>query len=959
MKGQNVIDSYIYKDEDIAEGGFPNQNIIVGWVLRTVAIPNINPHQIMKTTQALMKQAIEKKEQKKVMVPVKETKKVELEKVPESSRELPSEIKVEHIGNNNREDNLLIKLLKEKDEEFEQLKLEYELLNQELRSGKPSFEIQSEGNLGNKERILNLLKSKYLTSNEIAERLSLSKQDTRTYLQRLKAEDKIKVIDKKGRFLVYALKKPISSAKEHYAPESLEYDLSYLLNLIEMKMTPKDGVKFTPIDLMHIKKIEKRIADKKWENKQEIKALRELIDFEKTYKEEIDEKLAELEARVNYIASGVELKQKVIEQKEEEGFRAAKNQVSTEAIYKVIVIGDPAVGKTELLKKFATRAFEERYLPTVGVNILKESINLDDLNATVNLMFWDVPGQPQFYMLYRPYFNGADGMILTFDITRSSTFSNINNWYSTAIKYGLSGIPRILVGIKKELNSEEQRKIILPMAEHLSEKLNAPYFEVSLDTGENVELIFQTIAELVHRYKNGENWNVHGIEQKIAAVPETPSIKSPEPKPASVISEKIPIALKESPIFPSSFQSSHISSSQSFVNYMPQTISSKKLDELRCQYCGYIILKPYPKDQLCPKCRKFLPELYKYVNNSEVEGKTERKQFKTKTSTLSSKFQGKIKVKTKAESFSVEDEIIYLKNEEEYVKFLGITSVERTPLFNNNHRYKYLLELTNNLDYIATSILGGELDKMLLITDKNIEEKCHFYVKDEIIYIVYGVFPDKKGKWMLEQMANYYSELVRGKDVNNLSKLEKSNINHKFIGLLKFMLNEYLGLQEVFTDQEIPYLEDWIRVDYVGLSSMSIGVISLLLDEEGNLNVEVTGEFDNHAEEIEMKESLLTAKIEAIAANTLGNTGSYPRWIAVKLGFQNYRFLTFKRYQNDYFLSFLSEGNLKKIELVEKKVEPYLYYGIDTPFAGNLRPFNKLKASVKDVINHVPRRKFN
>ncbi|MFX0180726.1 MAG: hypothetical protein ACFE78_11080, partial [Candidatus Hodarchaeota archaeon] len=374
--------------------------------------------------------------------------------------------------------------------------------------------------------------------------------------------------------------------------------------------------------------------------------------------------------------------------------------------------------------------------------------------------------------------------------------------------------------------------------------------------------------------------------------------------------------------------------------------------------CGYTIVKPYPKDQLCPKCRKFLPELYQYVNDSETDIKPEPKQFETKTSTVTSKFQGKIKVKTKADSFSVEDEIIYLKNETEYVKFLGITSVERTPLFNNNHRYNYLLELTNNLDYIATSILGGELDKMLLITDKGIEEKCQFYVKDEIIYIVYGIFPDKKGKWILDQMAKYYSELIRGKDVDNLPKLEKRNINHKFKGLVKFMLNEYLSLQEVFTDQEIPYVEDWIRVDYLGLSSMSIGVISLLLDEEGNLSVDVPGEYDNPAEEIEMKESLLTAKIEAIAANTLGNTGSYPRWIAVKLGFQNYRFLTFKKYEHDYFLSFLSEGNLKKIELVEKKIEPYLYYGIDAPFAGNLRPFNKLKASVKDVINHVPGRKF-
>ncbi len=174
----------------------------------------------------------------------------------------------------------------------------------------------------------------------------------------------------------------------------------------------------------------------------------------------------------------------------------------TELIYKVIVIGDPAVGKTSLLTNFATNQFEEKYLPTVGVSILKETIELEDKGATINLMFWDIAGQPQFYMLHRPYFNGADGMILVFDTTRSSTFSNVNNWYNHGVKFGLSGIPRILIGNKIDL--KEDRKIILPMAEHLSEKLNAPYFETSALTGENVKVVFQKIAELV--YTSKENY---------------------------------------------------------------------------------------------------------------------------------------------------------------------------------------------------------------------------------------------------------------------------------------------------------------------------------------------------------------------------------------------------------------------------------------------------------------------
>lgn len=186
----------------------------------------------------------------------------------------------------------------------------------------------------------------------------------------------------------------------------------------------------------------------------------------------------------------------------------------TDKLYKVIVVGDPATGKTELIAKFATNQFEEKYLPTVGVSILKEPIELKAYNATVNLMFWDIAGQPQFYTLHRPYFNGADGMLLVFDITRSSTFSNINNWYNSAVKYGLSGIPRILIGNKAHLT--EERKIILPMATHLAEKLNAPYYETSTLTGENIEVVFEKIAELIYRAQVlDEKWK-NDVDQNIS-----------------------------------------------------------------------------------------------------------------------------------------------------------------------------------------------------------------------------------------------------------------------------------------------------------------------------------------------------------------------------------------------------------------------------------------------------------
>ena len=154
-----------------------------------------------------------------------------------------------------------------------------------------------------------------------------------------------------------------------------------------------------------------------------------------------------------------------------------------EVKYKVILIGDPS--------------FKSRLL-TNGA-ILGVSTYLEHPNIKIILMFYDVPRQPQFYKLHRAYFNGADGMILVFDVTRSATFSNVNNWYNSAVKYGLSEIPRILVGIIKDEESKKERKITLPMAEHLGKTLQAPYFEVFLDTGENIGLVFQTIAEMIYK----------------------------------------------------------------------------------------------------------------------------------------------------------------------------------------------------------------------------------------------------------------------------------------------------------------------------------------------------------------------------------------------------------------------------------------------------------------------------
>ena len=154
---------------------------------------------------------------------------------------------------------------------------------------------------------------------------------------------------------------------------------------------------------------------------------------------------------------------------------------------------------------------------------------------------------------------------------------------------------------------------------------------------------------------------------------------------------------------------------------------SRNRDRVICENCSYVIVKPYPKDQLCPRCGKFLSNLFQHVDNTELEPKKlEPQEFKPKTETASSKIQG-VRKKERTTAISLDADRIDLKGRNEYVKFCGITSVDRTQLYSSNKRLLYLLELSNNLDNIATSILGGDLDKMLLKSENNETEKCQFF----------------------------------------------------------------------------------------------------------------------------------------------------------------------------------------------------------------------------------------
>ncbi len=168
-------------------------------------------------------------------------------------------------------------------------------------------------------------------------------------------------------------------------------------------------------------------------------------------------------------------------------------------IFKVIVVGDPSIGKTSLIRKFVKHQFEQDYIPTVGVSISKQplTIKVGSKEIKIDLMVWDLAGQPQFFLLHKVYFNGANAVLLGFDLTRTHTYSNLKSWHKEILKDGLVDLPMILVGNKSDL--VDDRKVSIAHIDYMKEQLSIPdYVETSALTGENVDKLFETIAKRIY-----------------------------------------------------------------------------------------------------------------------------------------------------------------------------------------------------------------------------------------------------------------------------------------------------------------------------------------------------------------------------------------------------------------------------------------------------------------------------
>ena len=122
---------------------------------------------------------------------------------------------------------------------------------------------------------------------------------------------------------------------------------------------------------------------------------------------------------------------------------------------KFVIIGDPSVGKTSLLRRVIENKFDEQYLSTIGVDFSFKGITIR--NQKVKLQIWDTAGQEKFRSLVTSYYKHTNGIIIVFNVVDKQTFFNIiNNWINHIVNNVQGELPKILIlGNKSDLKFNE------------------------------------------------------------------------------------------------------------------------------------------------------------------------------------------------------------------------------------------------------------------------------------------------------------------------------------------------------------------------------------------------------------------------------------------------------------------------------------------------------------------------
>ena len=112
-------------------------------------------------------------------------------------------------------------------------------------------------------------------------------------------------------------------------------------------------------------------------------------------------------------------------------------------MFKIIIIGDAGVGKSNILVRYTKNEFDSSMKPTVGIEFASKKIKIGDAN--IKLQIWDTAGQEKFKSVSKQYYKGAVGVMLVYDITKRKTYENVPKWIEEARNHAAADVTIIIV----------------------------------------------------------------------------------------------------------------------------------------------------------------------------------------------------------------------------------------------------------------------------------------------------------------------------------------------------------------------------------------------------------------------------------------------------------------------------------------------------------------------------------
>ena len=191
--------------------------------------------------------------------------------------------------------------------------------------------------------------------------------------------------------------------------------------------------------------------------------------------------------------------------------------------YKIILLGDSTVGKTSLLIRFCESKFNENCTSTIGVDTKTKYVRYKEKKKELEI--WDTAGQERFKSLTKNCYQGADGIILMYDITQKKTFNNIKTWYNEIKEsVDVKKVAIIIVGNKSDLPEIEVKK---EMADKFCEQYNLRLMETSCKEDINVN---ETFNSLIHKMLQLDDESKQQMKKRRSKVDEYTFVKNKKKK---------------------------------------------------------------------------------------------------------------------------------------------------------------------------------------------------------------------------------------------------------------------------------------------------------------------------------------------------------------------------------------------------------------------------------------------